>query len=537
MGVVGFGRIGREVAARLEGVQVQGPGLRSGRGRRGRLRPPACTPASLDELLRTSDLVTLHCPSNDQTKYMINAQSIATMKPGVMLVNTSRGTLVKTDDLAAALRSGRISAAALDVTDPEPIPPDHPLVKMDNVIITAHIASASPRAVQKLRTTAANIGGARLPRPKTAQHRQRRERLGVHHGSRARQTFRLPSSEQFCQTALGKCGLSEADARVATDVLVTTDTFGVFTHGVKSLPGYVRRLRGGGLRADAVPRVERQGPAWAIVDGQSAIGMVTSVFAMNTAIEKARAAGVAYVGVRNSCHFGAAGYYALLAAKAGMFGMAMANDTPSMVVPGARKAVLGTNPFAYAVPAGQEDPIFLDIASSAVAGGKIRVFQGLGQKVPDSWLVDTEGVPTTDPFAYPFAGALQPFAGHKGYGIALMIETLAGVLSGAAIRGDIRGWIDSDPTLPTRHGAAFLAIDVDQMMPVGAFQERVDAMIRDIRQTPKAKGAERIFLPGEMEWQKRREALANGIALPEDVRAGLRELAKEIGIEVDWLSE
>jgi LDH2 family malate/lactate/ureidoglycolate dehydrogenase len=350
-------------------------------------------------------------------------------------------------------------------------------------------------------------------------------------------TIPVAELERFCRAVLEKCGLSETDARVAADVLVTTDSFGVFTHGVKALPGYVRRLRGGGLRANAVPQIERQGPAWAVVDGQSAIGMVTSVFAMQTAIEKAKTTGMAYVGVRNSCHFGAAGYYALLAAKAGLFGMAMANDTPSMVVPGARTAVLGTNPFAYAVPAGQQDPIFLDIASSAVAGGKIRVFQGLNKPVPDTWLVDTEGVPTTDPFAYPFQGSLQPFAGHKGYGIALMIETLAGVLSGAGMRGQILGWIDSDPTLPTRHGAAFVAIDVGQIMPGGAFQERVEAMICDIRQTPTAKGVERIYLPGEMEWEKRRAALAQGIPLPADIRTSLREMGQEVGVTADWLSE
>jgi LDH2 family malate/lactate/ureidoglycolate dehydrogenase len=342
--------------------------------------------------------------------------------------------------------------------------------------------------------------------------------------------------EQFCREALRVCGLSDADARVATDVLVTTDTFGVFTHGLKALPGYVRRLRGGGLKPDAKPCVVAEGPAWAVVDGQSALGMVTSVFAMKAAIEKAKMTGMAYVGVRNSCHFGAAGYYALLAAKAGLFGMAMANDTPSMVAPGARKAVLGTNPFAYAVPAGEEDPIFLDIASSAVAGGKIRIYQTLGQQVPDNWLVDAEGVPTTDPFAYPFKGSLQPFAGHKGYGIALMIETLAGVLSGAALRGDIRGWIDSDPSLPTQHGAAFLAIDVGQMMPIPQFRERVDELIRAIRQTPPAKGSERVYLPGEMEWQKRRGALAHGVALPDDVRGVLRDLGEELGLKADWLS-
>jgi ureidoglycolate dehydrogenase (NAD+) len=341
--------------------------------------------------------------------------------------------------------------------------------------------------------------------------------------------------EQFCQAVLRRCGVSQSDARLTADVLVTTDAFGIFTHGVKSLPGYVRRLRAGGLKADAVPRIEREGPGWAIVDGQSALGMVTSVFAMNAAIEKARTSGVAYVGVRNSCHFGAASYYVNLAARADMIGLAMANDTPSMVAPGARKPVLGTNPLAYAVPAGDEDPIFLDIASSAVAGGKIRIAQALAQQVPDTWLVDTEGLPTTDPFVYPYAGSLQPFAGHKGYGIALMIEVLAGVLSGAGIRWDIAGWIDSDPTLPTRHGAAMLAIDVGQIMPLPAFKARVDAMIREIRQTPTAKGVQRICVPGEMEWQKRREALAQGIALPEDVRASLRSLAEEPELKVDWL--
>jgi ureidoglycolate dehydrogenase (NAD+) len=341
--------------------------------------------------------------------------------------------------------------------------------------------------------------------------------------------------ERFCRAVLHRCGVSENDARVTADVLITTDSFGVFTHGVKSLPGYVRRLRGGGLRTDVSPRIENEGPGWALVDGQSALGMVTSVFAMNAAVAKARTSGVAYVGVRNSCHFGAAGYYVLQAAQADMIGLAMANDIPSMAVPGARKAVLGTNPLAYAIPAGREEPIFLDIASSAVAGGKIRIFQALGQKVPDTWLVDLEGVPTTDPFAYPYQGSLQPFAGHKGYGIALLIEVLAGVLSGAAIRREIGGWLDSDPTQPTRHGAAFLAIDVGRIIPIEDFKRRMDAMIRDIRETPPAKGADRVCLPGEMEWRKRREALDRGVTLPDDVRESLRGMAKEIGVQADWL--
>lgn len=156
VGIVAFGRIAREVAARLKPFKcrmlVFDPAVNAAT-----VQAAGCTPVSLDELLRGSDLVTLHCPSNDKTKYLINAQSIATMKPGAMLVNASRGTLVATDDLVAALRSGRISAAALDVTDPEPPPSGHTLTTLENCIISSHIASASPQASLKLRTDAANL--------------------------------------------------------------------------------------------------------------------------------------------------------------------------------------------------------------------------------------------------------------------------------------------------------------------------------------------------------------------------------------------
>jgi ureidoglycolate dehydrogenase (NAD+) len=341
--------------------------------------------------------------------------------------------------------------------------------------------------------------------------------------------------ERFCLDVLRRCGVGDEHAKQTADVLTTTDACGVFTHGTKALRGYAKRLRNGGLKPDAQPAVCAEGPAWAIVDGNSALGMVTSIFAMNTAIRKAKSAGLAYVGVRNSCHFGAAGYYANLAAKADMIGMAMSNDIPSMAVPGSQKAILGTNPFAYAVPAGKEDPIFLDIASAAVAGGKIRILQALNQKVPDGWLVDEEGVPTNDPFAYPFKGSLLPFAGHKGYGFAVMIESLAGLLAGGAIRWEMLSWIDHDPTKPTHHGAAFLAFDVGQITPIQTFKDRVDAMIRDIHESPKAKGSSRICLPGEIEWGNLRKSKAEGIVLPDDVREALRGLAQDVGMTVDWL--
>jgi LDH2 family malate/lactate/ureidoglycolate dehydrogenase len=334
----------------------------------------------------------------------------------------------------------------------------------------------------------------------------------------------------FCVQVLLKVGVSEPDARTTAEVLVMTDTWGVFTHGVKSLPGYVRRLRAGGIRPQGRPKVVAEGPSWGMVDGDSALGMVTSTLAMRLAMQKASAAGIGYVGVRNSCHFGAAGYYAALATEQGMIGLAMANDTPSVTAPGARGRVTGSNPLAYAIPTGTGKPVLLDMATSTVAGGKVAAAHALGQAIPLGWVIDTAGLPTTDPATFLAGGALTPMAGHKGYGLALLIEALAGVLTGTAVAHEIVSWTVGDPVLPTGHGAAFLAIDVQAMMPADTFGKRVDALVRQIHEAPRAAGSERIYLPGEMEWQRREKALEEGIMLPEDVMHKVAALSREVGI-------
>lgn len=335
----------------------------------------------------------------------------------------------------------------------------------------------------------------------------------------------------FCLEALAKAGVDEPDARTTADVLVTTDTWGVHTHGVKALGGYVRRLRAGGIRARARPAVVSEGPGWATIDGDSGLGMVVSVVAMGVAIKKAKACGIGYAGVRNSCHFGAAGYYAALASQQDMIGLAMANDAPSVTAPGAQGRVIGSNPFAYAVPTGEGDPILLDMATSTVAGGKVVAAHSQGHSIPKGWLVDDEGLSTTDPAAFLRGTALTPMAGHKGYGLALMIESLAGVLTGAALTRHVLSWIADDPARPTGHGAAFVAIDIAAMMPVDEFKRRADELCREIRDAPRAAGSDRIYLPGEIEWERRRTALAEGIVLPEDVLLSLAVLAKELQIE------
>ncbi len=336
--------------------------------------------------------------------------------------------------------------------------------------------------------------------------------------------------ERFCIQAMTKCGMSESDARTTAEVLVGTDLLGVHTHGTKLLRGYLKRMQAGGLNPKAVPEIVTEGPAWAVVDGHSGMAMVTSTMAMETAIRKAQTMGLAYVGVRNSCHFGAAGAYALMAAKNGLIGLAMSNDVPSMTVPGARSHVLGTNPFAIAIPAGSEKPFLLDIAMSTVAGSKVYQAVSQGKPIPNNWIVDQDGLPTTDGSCYPHSASMLPMSGHKGYGLAMMVETLSGLLTGGRCRWEIVSWIFEKHDQPTGHCHAFFAIDPGVMGPADTFKSRMDQMIRDIRNAPKAKGSDRIYLPGEMEWERYEKAKKEGILLPEDVKSILMDLAKELSL-------
>lgn len=343
-------------------------------------------------------------------------------------------------------------------------------------------------------------------------------------------TVRYDDLHHFTASALQAAGLAAGDAATGADVLATTDAWGVFTHGTKLLAGYLRRLKLGGLRARGVPRVVAEGGAWATVDGDSALGQVASVMAMRTAVAKARQQGIAYVGVRNSCHFGAAGYYTALAAKEGLIGLAMANDIPSVAAPGSRGAITGSNPISYAVPAGRHRPLLLDMSTATVAGGKVYAARMRGEPIPDTWLLGADGRPTTDPGGYPQVGALQPAAGHKGYGISLLIETLSGILSGAAFTWRVGNWMWDDGTKPTNHGAAFIAIDLNAMMPAAEFARRMEALVDEIHAAPRADGVAALRVPGEMEWERQEHALQHGIELPSDVVERLSAASVETGV-------
>jgi ureidoglycolate dehydrogenase (NAD+) len=341
---------------------------------------------------------------------------------------------------------------------------------------------------------------------------------------------------RFCLEAMQAAGVNEEDARLSAEVLVTTDTWGTFTHGTRQLRGLLGNFRKGRLHADAAMRVEAEGPGWARVDGCDAMPLATAYRSMELCIAKARTVGTGYVGVRRSSHYGAAGFYAVMAAQQGLIGLSMCNVDPGVTAPGSRSRVMGTNPIAYAAPAGDAPPVFLDIATSAVAASKLYAAQALGQSIPETWLVDDDGLPTTDPTGYPRRGALQPMAGHKGYGLAVLVEILTAVLSGAGIMSQVQSWM-LDSLEPANQGHAFIALDVAAIMPPEQFAARMQQMIAEIRSAPLAVGAPRIYLPGEKEWDNRRAALAQGIPLPPFVVANLRGMAEDYGLPVPgWLA-
>ncbi len=344
-------------------------------------------------------------------------------------------------------------------------------------------------------------------------------------------TVPIDSLLAFVSHALASTGLSKHDTETTAGALTATDVLGVFTHGTKLLPAYLKKLQGGGFRPKAIPRIEREGPAWATIDGDSGLGQVGSHFAIQTAMQKAKVHGVAFVSLRNTGHIGAAGHFAVEAARAGFIALVTSNDIPSVAAPGSTKAVLGSNPLAYAIPTGG-DPILLDMATAAVAGGKVYAAHQRGEAIPPTWLIGPDGQPTTDGTLYPHTAALAPMAGHKGYGLGLWCEVLSALIPGGAMTWQVGSWMFDPATAPSQHNASFTLYHVDAMTDRSEFNARLQRLIDEIHSAPTAVGVESVLLPGEREHSNARSALRNGIALPNDVRAKLREAAEIAHIEV-----
>lgn len=345
---------------------------------------------------------------------------------------------------------------------------------------------------------------------------------------------KIPTKEQFTKfviDSLLKEGMSREYSEMTAEVLVTTDMFGTHSHGTKNLHNYIKKMRLDGMKMDGDIEIINQGVAFTLIDAANIIGMVPATKAMELAIKKSETTGIAISVVKNAAHFGAAGYYALMAAKANKIGIVFSNVDANMTIPGARGKVIGNNPLAYAVPSGKYPPIFLDIAMSNVASLKVIKAKHDKQSIPMDWIVDGDGKPTDDPSNYPEAGAMQPLAAHKGYGLALMTEILTGVLSGGGVMGEVPSWLFSLAE-PNNVSHTFISIDVDKFTGSDNFSARIEQMIDKLHETPKAQGSDRIYYPGEMEWDNYARNEKQGITLPPDVLAALEDLSADNGIEL-----
>lgn len=339
--------------------------------------------------------------------------------------------------------------------------------------------------------------------------------------------------ERFCRDALTKYGMNEQDAEITGKILTITDAFGIHSHGTKNLHPYLQKIRAGGIDPKAVPEFVREGGAFAVMDAKDGIGMASGYKAMRKAVELAKKSGIGYVAVKNSCHFGAGASYTNLAARQGLLGIAMSNTDPNMVVPGGKGMTLGNNPVSYAFPRAGGHPVILDIALSATAALKINKAKTYHESIPDTWMVDPDGRPTTDPQYYQNGGALLPVGAHKGYGLSLLVEALSALASGGNFCRDVKSWCFDLPS-KNRVCHAFLAVDPSLVCPDGNFAERAEELADYVKSSPKAAGTSGIFLPGEMEWNRYDDGCKNGIPLPEDVADSLRKASEETGLKLNW---
>lgn len=329
---------------------------------------------------------------------------------------------------------------------------------------------------------------------------------------------------QFAATAYERAGMSQADALVSADTLVKADLWGHQTHGVMRLPWYLGRLKAGVVRADAVPELAMDAGAVMVLDGRDAMGQVSALRAAELAVERAKAHGIAAVAVRNSNHFGTAMYFTLMAARAGCVGFLSTNASPAMPPWGGRSKTVGTNPWSWAAPAGSLPPMVLDIANTGVARGKIYLARQKGEQIPLGWALDAQGHPTTDPVEA-LGGVTLPMAGHKGYGIAVMMDMLSGVLSGSHFGKGVNGPYQTEK--PGGAGHLMIALNIDAFQTQAEFAERMEQMIAELKATPLAAGHDEIFYPGELEALSEARLLQSGLALPHDTLVDLAGVADE----------
>jgi L-2-hydroxycarboxylate dehydrogenase (NAD+) len=333
----------------------------------------------------------------------------------------------------------------------------------------------------------------------------------------------------FIGRAFVAAGLPAEDSGALAQLMVQADLRGSDTHGVIRLPLYVRRIRAGGINRKPHIHAVSDRPSVALLDGDNGMGHLVMRRAADLAIEKAKATGIGWVGARMSNHAGPAALYVTMPLEYDMIGLYFAVGSSNHLPPwGGSESLLGTNPMAVAVPAMDEPPIVLDMAPTVAAYGKVRLKAQRGEVMPVGWMIDREGKPLTDPKRAD-EGHLLPIGDYKGSGLSLIIGLLAGALNRAAVGREVIDFVKETGTA-TNTGQAIAAIAVEAFMPPVEFKRAVDQVIRDIRNSRRLPGVERIWLPGEQSHAKLMERRAHGVPIPKSLRESLDAVARDLTI-------
>ncbi|MFT6850723.1 MAG: LDH2 family malate/lactate/ureidoglycolate dehydrogenase [Sphingobacteriales bacterium] len=339
-------------------------------------------------------------------------------------------------------------------------------------------------------------------------------------------------------------GVKQEEAVMAANVLLAADLRGIDSHGVARLPGYVRLWKKGRIKTDAIARVVHETPSTATMDADAGLGLVASQKAMKLAIEKAKNVGSGWVAVKNSNHFGIAGFYSMMALEENMIGWAMTNASPLVAPTHSKQAMLGTNPIAVAFPAGNHRPVVIDLATSTAANGKLQIADRLGKKIPTSWAADKMGVPSDNPQVLKKGGVLFPLgsslegSSHKGFGLSSMVDLFSGVLSGGGFGPFVPPFVDFLEPKITPHGTGighfFGAWRVDAFRPLEDYKAAMDVWIDEFKNAARVDENQSIIIPGEPEYDSAKKRAIEGIPLVDNVYENLKVLSREFNIELNF---
>jgi len=334
-----------------------------------------------------------------------------------------------------------------------------------------------------------------------------------------------PLASQILEAA----GFRPDDAELVAEVLVEADLRGVDSHGVTRLGGYLSMAEAGHVNPRPDVAVVRESGATVLLDGDRGVGIIAARQAIDTAVVLARESGIGCVSLRNVSHTGMIGWYTLRAARQGLVGIAM-NNGPAIVPPfGGRESLIATNPLSIAAPSGGEIPVVLDMATTMVAGGKLRLASKWGVPIPEHWALDRLGQPTTDPDEAIRHGFFQWAGGYKGFGLAMMIEILGGVLSGGLFGREVPPMIEygKDPLISS---AFYIAVDVERFLPLDDFRRRVDQLVDQARSNEPIEPDQPVLVPGDKEAACRARRLAEGIPISVRVIEELEGLVEKFGV-------